>query len=105
MKRADPAARTDVAEILRTAPAHFTPMQIRVLRAVCRPEHHSVRDLARELGVTEGTMKVYASRLYDQLSMAKGSLRRLALYGIAHRELLGIKLPTQEDFYDIPGVS
>jgi hypothetical protein len=57
-----------------------------------------MKEMAFHLGITLGTIKVYMSRIYNKLGWPGGTLRQLTLWCIAHREQLGIALPTAEQF-------
>ena len=71
-----------------------------IIQACCFPDHRNQRQLAKDLHLGFNSIKVYYSRLYRKLGwpIRIGSPRMLALYGIAHREELGIDLPAPEQF-------
>jgi DNA-binding NarL/FixJ family response regulator len=108
MKTPQVEARTDLFAILcRPVPQRLSPREVQILRACCSPDYQGQKQIADRLGITIGTIKIYYARLYRKLgwSVGEGSIRMLALYGIAHRQMLGIELPTEADFFGIPAVS
>lgn len=72
---------------------HLSPSQKRIIRAVCTQDQRSSKQMAFDLHLTEGTFRFYLSRIYGRLGWHYGSQRMLALWGLAHREELGIELP------------
>ncbi len=95
-------ARTDIFEILRSPPPpHFTGREVQLLRAAARPDYKQAKHIAFDLGIVPGTLKIYYGKLYRKLNFQGGSQRMLALYAIAHREILDIPLPTPDNFLPI----
>ncbi len=79
----------------------LTPREVVVMRAICDPKYDGLNRMAYGLFVSEGSLKVYLSNLYQKLGWVKGSTRRLALFALAHREELGINMPTPEQYSKI----
>lgn len=80
----------------------LTLRDIQVLAALLDPSIDGYKQIGRRLGISEGTMKVYASHINEKIGAyrwnAGGSQRLLMLWAIAHREQLGLDLPTPEQF-------
>lgn len=74
--------------------------EVSLLHALANPTLHGTKDMARSLGVTPGTFKVYQSRILDKLDWSHGSnsQRLLTLWALAHSIDLGIRWPTPEQF-------
>ncbi len=79
----------------------LTPREMSILCILVRPEHSGGKQIAHALGITEGTLRVYMGNVYRKLGWAGGSARKLVLWSIAHREQLGIELPTREQFLPV----
>jgi DNA-binding CsgD family transcriptional regulator len=72
----------------------LTRVQVKILQALARPDLRTYKEIAYELGITYGTVKVYVSKIYHKLGWPGGSDRELLLWAIAHRQKLGIELPS-----------
>ena len=73
----------------------FTPREQSILRVMANPHLRGAADMARDLGLSESTFKVYMSRLYEKIglgtpgSQRPASQRLLVLWIVKHRpELL-----------------
>lgn len=86
--------RSDVFEILRAKPTYFAPRELSVIRAFCVPDQKGSKEIAADLGLSYSTIKVYISRIYQKLGWFGGTQRMLVLWALAHRDELGINLPT-----------
>jgi len=68
---------------------HFTPRELTILRAMLNQQYRTLKDMAYELGITPGTLKVYMSRIYDNLGWpGGGSSRLLVLWVMEHQHEL-----------------
>lgn len=76
----------------------LSPREVTILRRMADPTAGSLKEIAFSLGLSHGTLKVYQSHIYRKLQWEQGDPRRLALWAIAHRDKLGITLPTPEQF-------
>lgn len=76
---------------------HLTPVQLRLIRAICTQDQKSTKEIAFDLHITPSTFKLYICRIYASLGWHYANQRMLALWGIAHRKELGIKLPRIQD--------
>ena len=76
----------------------LTPREIAIIRALCNPAAGNHKQIAFDLGLTYGTLKLYLSHVYRKLGWRFGACDRLVLFAMAHREQLGIPLPTAEQF-------
>ena len=83
---------------LEGTPAHFTRRELSILRLLTDPNLCTAKNMAYVLGVTEPTLKVYMSRMYDKLRWKERSLRKLSLWVILHAEELGAPWPTAAQF-------
>ena len=83
----------------------LTPRELSVLRALVDPQLSAAKNIAFSLGISVGMVKLYVFRIGTKLGWGGGSQRVLALWAIAHREQLGIELPTAAQFpqTDSPG--
>lgn len=72
---------------------HLSPREKQIICALCVPDHKPLKQIAFDMGIYGPTLKVYISKLYLKLDWPSGSHRMLVLYGIAHRDALGIALP------------
>lgn len=72
--------------------------ELQIVRAVCVPDLKGVKEIAFDLGLSIGTVKVYTSRLYRKLGWTAGSMRMLVLWAMANREMLRVELPSAEQF-------
>jgi DNA-binding NarL/FixJ family response regulator len=87
--------------IQRSHDSLLTPREVQILRALCDPNAGCRKEIAFNLGITHGTLKVYLSHIYRKLEWdTKSSVNvgHLVLFAIANREQLGIPLPTPEQF-------
>lgn len=78
-----PAAQRQLLELLRKAPAAdetLTPRETDVLRLIAKGL--SNKHIARQLGLTEGTVKGYVSQILAKLRLADRT--QIALYAVRH---------------------
>jgi DNA-binding NarL/FixJ family response regulator len=92
-----PCSSMACAHINRT-PSHFTAREISMLRSLLDPMTPSGKQIAHNLGITEGTLKVYFVRMHKKLGWRGGSTRMLTLWVVAHAAELGVPLPTPDSF-------
>lgn len=77
----------------------LTPRELSIIRALCDPQAGCHKQMAFDLGITYGTLKVNLSRIYQKLGWEFGASDRLVLFALAHHEQLGIALPTPDQFF------
>lgn len=84
-------------------PSHLSARELQFLRLLTDPHHSGLKHIAYALGMKEGTLKVYVTRLYDKLRWKDRSLRLLTLWVVLHAEELGATLPTAAQFGEVAG--
>jgi DNA-binding NarL/FixJ family response regulator len=67
---------------------HFSRRELQILDAAPNPQFETLKQVAAELGVTEGTCKVYLARLYQKLGIPGGTFRLLTIWAMTHEHVL-----------------
>lgn len=83
-------------------PRRLTRRQVELLRALCSPDFKNLKETAFDLGIGYQASKAYCRSIYKLLGWdhheRQGSQRMLVLFALAHRDILGIELPRQDQF-------
>ena len=69
-------------------PPHFTPRDLSILAVMPNPLLHGAKQMAFVLGITEGSLKVYLTRIYDKLGWRYGTVRLLTIWAMTHEHVL-----------------
>ncbi len=76
----------------------LTHRQLTVLHQLLDGRGLSNKEIAYNLGITEGSVKVYLKHITDKLRWVHCSSGRLRLWAMIHAESLGLTVPTIKDF-------
>ncbi len=75
----------------------LTKRELDLLQTLIDPNGWSNKQIAFAMGISEGTIKVYMSKVFKKLGWhGTGSARKLIVWTFMNAEKLGIKLPKSE---------
>lgn len=76
----------------------FTAREASILRLLTNPKLSCMKQIADELGLSQGNVSVRIAWIYNKLGWHNKSIRALTMWTLLHAEEIGAAVPTPADF-------